>query len=82
MSMDIPKISENGSGLPVSVPCWDDAPGSLQAFVWCSNGHLLSLAKHEIAADGAVSPSVACMMRDCGYHDTIRLVGWTPKTAQ
>lgn len=28
-----------------------------------------------VAHDGTVSPSVVC---DCGFHEFIRLEGWTP----
>lgn len=31
---------------------------------------------HEIAADGTVTPSVACP--NCDFHDSLFLEGWTP----
>ena len=42
----------------------------------CPNGHIASLAKHQIANDGIVSPSVVCPYSECGFHEFIKLVGW------
>lgn len=33
--------------------------------------------RHQIADDGTVSPSVVCAL-DCGFHEFVRLEGWTP----
>lgn len=47
--------------------------------VWftCPNGHLGKL-DHEIADDGTVSPSVACPVEGCGFHELVKLEDWTP----
>ena len=31
---------------------------------------------HEISHEGVVSPSLECPDSDCGFHDTVILVGW------
>lgn len=41
----------------------------------CPNGHYALLDDHEIAGDGSVTPSVLCPWH-CGFHDTVRLMGW------
>jgi len=53
------------------------------ALLSCSNGHecYLSPIHHQVAADGAVTPSAVCPVKDCGWHQFIRLVGWTPPAA-
>jgi hypothetical protein len=51
------------------------------ALCTCGNGHTcrLTLANHQIAADGTVTPSYACPVTGCSYHVTgVRLVGWDP----
>ena len=53
-------------------------PGGLTALVSCSNGHIASLSDHEIAADGTVTPSLACPTDLCNFHESVRLVDWTP----
>lgn len=40
-------------------------------------GERQTLTGHEIAADGSVSPSLACSF-DCSFHDYVKLEGWTP----
>ncbi|WP_139043822.1 hypothetical protein [Allomesorhizobium alhagi] len=40
----------------------------------CKQIGSLEPADHQIAEDGSVSPSVVC---DCGFHEHIRLIGWT-----
>ena len=42
----------------------------------CPKGHYGYLGDHEIAADGTVAPSVVCPAEGCGFHDTVRLLGW------
>jgi len=42
----------------------------------CPNGHVCSLSKYEILADGSVHPSVICSMDGCGFHEFITLEGW------
>lgn len=44
----------------------------------CDQGLALG-AKHEIAADGVVHPSVVCSRGGCTFHDFVKLVGWPPK---
>jgi hypothetical protein len=46
------------------------------ATLTCSNGHIGSLAAHEIAKDGKVTPSVVCMTKNCNFHEHIRLLNW------
>lgn len=51
--------------------------GVRSAVICCpSCGERGSLAgSHQVGADGTVTPSVVC---DCGFHEFIRLEGWTP----
>lgn len=51
----------------------------LGQLVSCSNGHISSLTDHEIATDGAVSPSLVCPDEDCDWHETVRLLDWPPR---
>lgn len=37
-----------------------------------------SLADHEIADNGNVTPSVVCMVGDCEFHEYITLENWQP----
>ena len=46
------------------------------AMAICPNGHEGSLDDHTIAKDGAVTPSVVCPEKKCGFHDYIQLEGW------
>jgi hypothetical protein len=50
------------------------------AFV-CPRGHMGWMDNHKIAADGKVTPSVVCPVKDCGFHQYITLTGWTPLPA-
>lgn len=52
--------------------------GTRTAWFRCPNGHYGTLTDHEIAADGTVSPSVACPEPGCTFHDMVKLDGWTP----
>jgi hypothetical protein len=40
---------------------------------------LFCLAKHNVALDGSVSPSVVCPHRGCIFHQFIRLLDYNPK---
>lgn len=44
-----------------------------------TKNHFLSIHKHSIAQDGTVNPSVVCPVDKCGFHEFIRLEGWTGK---
>lgn len=50
---------------------------------WCvlfcdTEGHIGSLTDHDIADDGTVSPSVWCGEEGCSFHESVRLLDWTP----
>lgn len=49
------------------------------ALCTCSNGHTCRLVStvHRVADDGTVSPSYVCPVVGCGFHEFVRLVGWT-----
>ena len=52
-------------------------PIRIVALVSCPKcGKGMSLSLHTIAADGTVSPSLVCPYQ-CGFHDFVKLVGWT-----
>lgn len=64
----------------------NDRSGVIKASVCCPNGHLMAL-KHNVAADGTVSPSIVCTgwaggkpgeREPCDWHVFARLEGWTP----
>jgi hypothetical protein len=47
------------------------------AYVCCPQcGGIASLAQHDIADDGTVSPSVVCPDAACDWHEHIRLDDW------
>lgn len=50
--------------------------GRRTAMLVCSNGHAGSIANHEIASDGTVTPSVVCATENCSFHEFVKLVGW------
>lgn len=58
--------------------------GRLTATISCPQcGQVGSLSHHEIAKDGAVTPSVVCPYADdpdkpCSFHDHVQLAGWPP----
>ncbi len=54
-------------------------PKGRSATFTCPNGHTCALDHHEIAADGAVTPSVVCPYEGCGFHEFIKLEGWQDK---
>lgn len=39
-------------------------------------GKLGGLGDHVIEDDGRVKPSVVCPVEECGFHDTVKLLGW------
>lgn len=45
------------------------------ASVTCANGHSATLTDHQIAPDGAVTPSLVCP--ECDWHEFVRLIGWS-----
>lgn len=64
-------------------PLWERVGATSQAFfvdIRCPNGHICGLggpSGHVIDAAGNVSPSVVCPRPGCGFHDHVRLLGWT-----
>lgn len=85
--MDIPYIEKTEEGFPLKVPCWEEGNHGLlasddeeiKATLWCSNGHCGAITTHTIADDGTVNPSCVCDRDGCKFHETVRLIGWTPK---
>lgn len=59
----------------------DDALGP-HILVRCPHGHTLTLSKekHQVAADGTVSPSLL-FDKVCDFHEYARLDGWTAEDA-
>jgi hypothetical protein len=51
--------------------------GKKSATFTCPNRHTGSLEDHEILADGSVHPSVLCTFDGCGFHEFIKLEGWS-----
>ncbi len=53
--------------------------GRLTATVKCPDcGRWTSIANHDIAADGTVSPSIVCPHGGCKFHAYVQLGGWRP----
>lgn len=55
---------------------------ALVDFVWlvkltCPDCGLEAELDHEVAADGAVTPSVQCPRAGCSWHASVQLEGWT-----
>jgi hypothetical protein len=80
--IEVPKAGYPLGSFPEKAPAWwplKKSDGSLTAWFRCPNGHLGMLSAHQIAADGTVSLSVLCVHppEGCGFHDYIKLLGWT-----
>lgn len=78
--IEVPHASDATMTRPV--PCWwggikDMGKEARTALMKCPNGHIGSLLDHTIANDGIVSPSVVCSKAGCGFHDKVKLTGWT-----
>jgi len=54
----------------------DQLKASVKATMKCSHGHVMTLRGHEIAPDGAVSPSVVCPQAGCDFHEFVTLKEW------
>lgn len=52
---------------------WRKIGGAI--FVHCPQCNFCASLNHEIAVDGVVTPSVECP-RDCGFHESVKLLGW------
>lgn len=50
------------------------------AWVTCPNGHMCALVSppHSVDAHGFATPSLDCPVKDCGFHQLVELIGWTP----
>jgi hypothetical protein len=51
----------------------------IKAIGICANGHHGSFIGHKIEEDGRVWPSYVCPIKDCGWHEWVRLVNWPQK---
>lgn len=74
----IPHLSKGAA--PVALSWTDCHPTTIQRFkaeMRCSNGHAVTLKNHRVDRDGLVSPSVVCREPLCGFHEFVRLEGWT-----
>ena len=58
-------------------PCHPSVVKRFKASMTCPNGHGLTLGGHTIDPDGTVHPSVVCPVRDCSFHEFVRLDGWS-----
>jgi hypothetical protein len=73
-------------GLPyhpqAPAPCWGTTiskDDGWKVVVKCGNGHVGSLANHEIKPDGRVHPSLDCPEPGCDWHVTARLDQWAQR---
>lgn len=57
-------------------PWWSPLSGELSPMIKCPNDHKAFLTRHDIAADGSVSPSVVCPDDTCTWHVYVKLTGW------
>lgn len=53
--------------------------GKRRVLFSCPKCGQTGLLNHEIADDGTVTPSVQCPKTGCGFHEMIRLSGWSPE---
>ena len=54
----------------------DTDTGKVEPYLRCPGcGILAAMTRHDIAADGAVTPSILCP-ESCGYHVHGKLDGW------
>ena len=74
-------------GLPYhaasTAPCWGTTlskEDGWKVIVKCGNGHIASLALHEIAMDGTVTPSLDCAEPHCDWHHNVVLDGWEKRS--
>lgn len=74
--LSVPRLAKRTSTelgwWPVRIDGW-----VCSAWMVCRNGHRASLVDHDIAPDGMVRPSVVCPVEGCGFHEHVRLAGWT-----
>ena len=43
----------------------------------CGNGHIGSLIDHVVNENGDVHTSVVCGADECGFHEYVKLIGWS-----
>jgi hypothetical protein len=82
--IEVPKMVPRGqSSQPATVPCWESYYAALskppKILVWCGRGHISSIDNHTVSADGTVAPSLVCDRDGCAWHETVRLLNWTPR---
>jgi hypothetical protein len=54
-------------------------PDRMSATINCPRcGQHGTLEDHAISIDGKVEPSVICPNDQCGYHESVQLLGWPP----
>jgi hypothetical protein len=56
-----------------------NADGKETARVKCPQCQQWATLDHDIAANGAVYPSLICPTNGCGFHDVVMLAGWQRK---
>lgn len=69
----------SGEGSPPAMmwkPCHPRTREIFKAEMTCASGHAVSLKGHSVSADGAVWPSVVCLVPGCPFHDFVMLEGW------
>ena len=66
---------EGGDETPLTWRLLPRAQGNSATAV-CAGGHTVTLAGHQIALDGTVTPSVLCSAPGCGWHEYVQLIGW------
>jgi hypothetical protein len=49
------------------------------AFATCAHGHccMINREVHSIGSDGTLTPSYVCPVAVCGFHEHVRLDGWS-----
>ena len=65
-----------------AAPCWGTSlsDDGWKVIVKCGNGHVASLALHEIALDGTVTPSLDCPEDGCNWHHHVVLESWEKRS--
>ena len=70
---------DSSDDITMSTGTWRGTfPDAKSVRVSCPGCGSAGYLNHDVAADGTVTPSLVCPHSVCGFHEYVRLVGWTP----
>lgn len=73
--VELERAPDGARGLPRRGQ-WRIVAGAI--WVSCPDCAAVGMLDHDVADDGAVSPSLVCPREGCGFHAWARLGGWRP----